>query len=308
MIVSNFLSEATPFYRSKIDTGYKLYKINETEVYNYNINSILGQIDELPENIKLTFQASSNNDVAVNIQKLLCLRDAPDSDIITMINNSMCSVIYVSNNEMDIESNDNKEVLYCFPRPYSKNFLYNTRGAFVTLNHLAPKSLGTSAPLSSTVLHNNVLVNVVYMCHNKDLFLIAVPNRVVTLFAAKNLIRDVVRVIELLYGNLKVCFTKSNNVNYCDCLFARLFVLLLNKKSISVDNLETETYLFEDMLSAAHALMLPMEAKIQIDDALTELEAADYREWVSITSQFIKLSIIVIKLLYKTHFVSNLSD
>lgn len=53
--------------------------------------------------------------------------------------------------------------------------------------------------------------------------------------------------------------------------------------------------LFEYVMPVVPTLKLPDDAVTQIDDALSELEASDYREWVSLTVCYKK---IVLKLLF----------
>ncbi|KPI94755.1 hypothetical protein RR46_11759 [Papilio xuthus] len=53
---------------------------------------------------------------------------------------------------------------------------------------------------------------------------------------------------------------------------------------MSKEERKVNTMLFEEFV-ACHAVTLPLEVKIQVDDAITELEAADYREWaIGVTS------------------------
>lgn len=283
IVVTDFLTEARTIYTPKVKKGFYLHKINGIEVNSYNINMILQRVSEDVENPKLTFQVV-NEEYSIDIEKLLTLKSSPENSLTQLLKDSMCSVLYICCNDIEYHSNDDKGVLYCYPRPFNQNFLYNTRGAYVTLNHLAPKSLGTSEPICSTVLHNSTFINVTYKSHYNDLLLVAFPNTKVDLFTAKRVLNDIVRILEFLYGSLKSSFTKANNVDKLDCLFSRTFVTLLfdTKKDLTKDNISTNLCIqFEDVL-AAHAVALPLEVKIQVDDAITELEAADYREWVCI--------------------------
>lgn len=281
LVVVEFLTEAKTLYTPRVKKGFYLIKVNGIEVNAYNVNSVLQRVTEDIENLKLTFQVV-NEQYTIDIEKLLVSK-APENTLIQLIRDASCSILYICCNDIEYHSNDDKGVLYCYPRPFNQNFLYNTRGAHVTLNHLAPKSLGTSEPLSSTVLHNNTLINVAYKSYYSDLFLVAFPHKKVDLFAAKKVCNDIVRMLEFLYGSLKSCFTKPNNVDKLDSLFSRIFVSLLNDtwKEQSTDGTIRNMVQFESIL-AAHGVLLPLEVKIQVDDAITELEAADYREWVSI--------------------------
>ncbi|XP_039755046.1 protein inturned [Pararge aegeria] len=307
LVVADFLPEAKAIYTPKVKSGFYLQKINGIDVTSYNINNVLPRVIEDVENPKLTFQVVSEG-FNIDLEKLLKLKNAPDNSLTQLLKDSMCSALYMCGNESDYPSNDDKGVLYCFPRPFNQNFLYNTRGAYLTLNHLAPKSLGTSEPVISTVLHKNQLINITYAPNCNDLLLVAIPNDKIDVFASKRIINDIVKVLELLYGSLKTCFTKPNNVDKLDSLFSRIFVSLLfgSKNKDKIDHINAT---FEDIL-AARTVSLPLEVKIQVDDAITELEAADYREWTDDVDNFQRLyTVIGACLYYSGHLLtSHLQD
>lgn len=287
LVVEDFLTEAKPIYSLKVKKGYYLTKINGIDVNTYNLNSILHRVSEDIGNPKLTFQKLAEEH-SFKLETLLTDKHIPEN-ITQVIKDYLFSVLYICCNDIEYNSNDDKGVLYCYPRPYNQNFLYNTRGSYVTLNHLAPKSLGTSEPYCSTVLFNNNLVNITYAIYNNDLLLIAFPNKQVDIFQAKKTVKDVVRIIEFLYGSLKACFTKPNNIDKLDGLFSRIFVSILYDKGLLKEDREMveKGECFEKVLGA-HSVVLPLEVRVQINDALTELEAADYREWVCILSIILK--------------------
>ncbi|XP_072932824.1 protein inturned isoform X2 [Epargyreus clarus] len=308
LVVADFLPEAKAMYSPKVNIGYCLQKINGIEVNSYNINNVLQRVIEDHESPKLTFQVVTE-EFKFDVEKLLSSKSPIENSLIHFLKESMCSVLYVCCNDIEYHGNDDKGVLYCFPRPFNQNFLYNTRGAYVTLNHLAPKSLGTSEPVTSTVLFNNTLINVAYASHYNDLLLFAIPNKFLDLFAAKRTIVDIVKMLEFLYGSLKSCFTKPNNVDKLDGLFSRIFITLLfgndrEKTDNKNKNVKNLTH-FEDIL-AAHSVSLPLEVKIQVDDAITELEAADYREWTDDVENFQRLyTVIGSCLYYSSHLLST---
>ncbi|KAJ2951184.1 hypothetical protein O0L34_g5577 [Tuta absoluta] len=304
LVVADFLVEAKTLYTPKVKQGYYLKKINNIEVDSYNLNSVIQRVKEDIENSRLTFQVV-NEEVNIDITKLLTLKNCPENSISQLIKDTMCSIMYICCNDIEYHTNDDKGVLYCYPRPFNQNFLYNTRGAYVTLNHLAPKSLGTSEPFSSTVLHKNTMINVVYKSHYSDLMLVAFPNQKVDLFAARKILDDIVRILEFLYGSLKACFTKPNNVDKLDGLFSRIFVMLLFENGKAVEGKRVSEAEFENVL-AVHTVSLPVEVKVQVDDAITELEAADYREWIDDVENFQRLYTVIGSCLYYSgHLLSS---
>ncbi|XP_068617364.1 protein inturned isoform X2 [Battus philenor] len=306
LIVANFLTEAKAIYVPRVKVGYHLLKINGIEVNSYNLNNILQRVIEDVESPKLTFQVVHEG-FNIDLVKLLSIKNAPENSLTQLLKDSMCSVLYICCNDLEYQSNDDKGVLYCYPRPYNQNFLYNTRGAYVTLNHLTSKSLGTSEPIVSSVLYNNILINVIYASHFTDLLLLAIPNKNLDLFSAKQVIEDIVKILEFLYGSLKSCFTKPNNVDKLDALFSRIFfhIIFENYNNKSKQEGKIETLLLEDIL-ASHTVMLPLEVKIQVDDAITELEAADYREWTDDVENFQRIyTVIGACLFYSGHLLSS---
>ncbi|XP_060801424.1 protein inturned isoform X2 [Amyelois transitella] len=303
LVVQDFSIEALAIYSPKVKKGFILQKLNGIEVEACNINNVLQRVADDPFNPKLTFQAPSEGD-NIDIVKLLTSKIEVDNSLSQFLRDSHCSVLYICCNDIEYHNNDDNGVLYCYPRPYNQNYLYNTRGAYVTLCHLAPKSLGTSEPITSTVLYAETLINITYKTNYGDLLLVAFPNKFVNVFAAKRIIDDIVRMLEFLYGSLKSCFTKPNNVDKLDGIFSRVFVSLIHgcdkdeKGNINMNQ-------FEDLLGA-HAVTLPLDVRVQVDDAITELEAADYREWTDDVENFQRLyTVIGACLYYSGHLLSS---
>ena len=105
---------------------------------------------------------------------------------------------------------------------------------------------------------------------------------------ALELVEDIIRCLEFLYENLSKCFSNENNHSYLDHLFYIFFSRLFQDKSkihkANSDNKQFSSELrqcdFHFLKPAAYAIYLPQEAQIQIDTALSEMEAMDYRDWV----------------------------
>lgn len=88
-------------------------------------------------------------------------------------------------------------------------------------------------------------------------------------------------MLEFTYGNLTQCFTSVDNHSSLDhLLFLICQRIQLKKSSSDVVNDTTETQNFSTILPCAQLIRLPKEAHIQIDSALNEMEAMDYRDWV----------------------------
>lgn len=179
-------------------------------------------------------------------------------------------------------------VTYCYPQPMQKNSLCSLRGAFITLNQLLFE-ITNYRPQLTTILLNQHLTHVTHFTFGNKILLLMIPDEC---RSASNVLlasNEVVQTLEFACQSIEKAFETSAYRKQLDNYFLRLFLMMLNKgawpkQTVSSDAAsklvgEKQVW-FEDVLPAAHLINLPSEATMQIDDALTELEASDYREWV----------------------------
>lgn len=93
-----------------------------------------------------------------------------------------------------------------------------------------------------------------------------------------------------MHKSLTRCFTFPENHSSLDHLFFLVYQRVLVKKSYTDTNGLAQLNMryaniaqeceFETNLHAAHLIHLSRDALIQIDAALNEMEAMDYRDWV----------------------------
>lgn len=106
---------------------------------------------------------------------------------------------------------------------------------------------------------------------------------------------DIVKTLEFTYQSLTKCFTSEENQSSLDHFFILIVQRLLDVKSyannaglssscmeIHNDIESMESYKFRSTFSVANFIELSRDAQIQIDAALSEMEAMDYRDWVCI--------------------------
>lgn len=105
------------------------------------------------------------------------------------------------------------------------------------------------------------------------------------------LTEELLRILNFTHSTIEKCF--ETDPNELDHFFSRFFTRILCSglwstaeqyvalTDVPVKSKETAPWQFEESLLGAVQLKLPDEAQVQIDDALFELEASDYREWVS---------------------------
>lgn len=101
---------------------------------------------------------------------------------------------------------------------------------------------------------------------------------------------DIVCSLVFTNENLSKGFIKEENHAYLDhffyLFFSRLYKdkIMTNKSSLenlrSSTNDEIRQCDFNFLLPAVHSVQLPRDAQIQVDAALSEMEAMDYRDWV----------------------------
>lgn len=92
------------------------------------------------------------------------------------------------------------------------------------------------------------------------------------------------RSLSFTNESISQCFSDQNNHSYLDHIFHLFFTNILNKSNPVGTEIAANKSLqiceFETILPAAQFIHLPRDAQIQIDAALNEMEAMDYREWV----------------------------
>ncbi|CAH2047384.1 unnamed protein product, partial [Iphiclides podalirius] len=105
-------------------------------------------------------------------------------------------------------------------------------------------------------------------------------------------------------GNLKNSLEDNNKFVIIQVSKNMIFNSEKNCQIEKQDN-KAQPVLLEDLL-ATHSVTLPLEVKIQVDDAITELEAADYREWTDDVENFQRLyTVIGACLYYSGHLLSS---
>ncbi|XP_053953736.1 protein inturned [Anastrepha ludens] len=175
------------------------------------------------------------------------------------------------------QSDQHKDSLYYYPEDVQTNFLYKARGSFLTLNAVLTEELQTK-PLISRLQVNNVTYFVCYRSLNGLLVLFAYA-------AAYHSQPEAALRADELIGYIQFAFPTLNLENFTNgnSSTATLRTFLHNFCSIQrVRILRThrkQPVLFEELLKESRHMPLPKEAQLRIFDALSEMEAMDYRNW-----------------------------
>lgn len=282
-MIAGFTQDGAAKAEKNIKIGDWLKSVNDLEIFRENIEGVLEAIRG-EERVTLKLQRVAGVEVTkvppVNelsnqskfVQELIggCGGDEG------LINEGFGGVLYLDMGALTENDDEARGILYEFP---GDNILCRARGIFMTLNHLI-KDVTKQTPKLTSFFCNNKKVNVVY-CTTEDnrLFLLSLAENHATKHEILLIQKQILRFLEFTYQSIGACFENQRFRKEIDSFFARFFSRAL-KTNKSVD--------FEQILPAASFLYLPKEAQLQIDDALTELEASDYREWVS-CSHFLTL-------------------
>lgn len=196
---------------------------------------------------------------------------ANDGQLIKFLNEKMAGVLYLDMGALTENDDELQVILYSFPPSSQNNVLCNSRGIYMTLNHLI-KDVTKQTPKTTTFICNNSTINVAYTStSNNRLFLLALPEDCITSQEIVLINNQILRFLMFTYQSISGCLENERNKKEIDSFFSRFFSRTLRSNN---------RICFEEQLPAVTFLDLPKEAQLQIDDALTELEASDYREWV----------------------------
>lgn len=296
------VSDISPEYQLNknmiVKIGDILKKIDDVEVNNKNIMEVLCKYPLKKVAVKLSFEEysptsnSANNKYSEFVKYILDTNRGTSLVLQQQLREALFSVAYLRIDELPESSSEFEGILYCYPRPEKDNFLCSCKGTFITLNHLIYDVLKQSRPQCSTIFIKETAVHIVYSSQENELLLLAAPDNKCNQFELMHITKEIIRLLEFSYQSLNNCFNNRNNINSLDNLFSHLFSQMYfcgygienQQKVPSSKVLDTACShsLFEQCLGLSLTAHIPWEAQLQIDDALTELEAADYREWVGI--------------------------
>ncbi|XP_073748342.1 protein inturned isoform X5 [Callorhinus ursinus] len=198
-------------------------------------------------------------------------------------------------NDVDVTSENIERVLSCIPGPMQQEILYHcpvsdasqklksVRGIFLTLCDMLENVTGTQVT-SSSLLLNGKQIHVAYWKESDKLLLIGLPAEEVPLPQLRNMIGDVAQTLKFMYGSLDSAFCQVENVPRLDHFFSLFFQRALqpaklhSSASPSARQYDASSAVLLDGLPGVRWLTLPQEIKMELDTALSDLEAADFAE------------------------------
>ncbi|KAI0226837.1 Protein inturned [Lamellibrachia satsuma] len=197
-----------------------------------------------------------------------------------------CVLLYLTMDPKS-DSQEKDELLYKFPAD-EDSALEDMRGLFITISHLLLEVTGNTATESALLLDEE-WVHVGYSRENREVLVVAVPANKLLLCRLPHMMRDIVRLLKLLYGSLHGAFTYPGNRFGLDHIFSQLFEHI-SMCGLSEDledphtSIEDPQVSVEDLLghslSAARMIFLPEHTKVTVSNCLSQLEAADFADMV----------------------------
>ncbi|KAF6306420.1 inturned planar cell polarity protein [Rhinolophus ferrumequinum] len=293
LVVHGLLPGGSAMKSGQILIGDVLVAVNDVDVTSENIERVLSCIPG-PMQVKLTFEnaysvkkettqprqkkAQSNTG---DLVKLLWGEEGEDTE--QNVLNTPHVVMYLTL-ELDSEtSKEEQEILYHYPVSDASQKLKSVRGIFLTLCDMLENVTGTQVT-SSSLLLNGKKIHVAYWKESDKLLLIGLPAEEVPLPQLRNMIEDVAQTLKFMYGSLDSAFCQVENVSCLDPFFDLFFQRALQparlhpSASPSAQQYEASSAVLLDNLPGARWLPLPQEIKMELDTALSDLEAADFAE------------------------------
>ncbi|XP_004855011.1 protein inturned isoform X1 [Heterocephalus glaber] len=293
LVVHGLLPGGSAMKSGQILIGDVLVAVNDVDVTSENIERVLSCIPG-PMQVKLTFENAyavkkettqprkkkaqlNTNDLV----KLLWEEEAEGTQ--QNILNAPHIIMYLTL-QLDSEtSKEEQEILYHYPMSEASQKLKSVRGIFLTLSDMLENITGTQITSSSLFL-NGKQIHVAYLKESEKLLLIGLPAEKVPLPQLRNMIRDIAQTLKFMYGSLDSAFCQVENVPRLDHFFNLFFQRALqpaklhSSASPTVQQYDAASAVLLDNLPAVRWLTLPQEIKMELDTALSDLEAADFAE------------------------------
>ncbi|XP_068143298.1 protein inturned [Drosophila tropicalis] len=299
-----------------IKRGDWFKSLNGIELYASNVDELLQQFIE-PTQVCLGFQGNQENDDERDLAKATAegggaenQGDIPGSaghhqQITKVVNFSMFAdqfermMVPTSSASSETGSmpfallllppecyqqDQHKDSLYYYPENPSTNFLYKARGSFLTL-HAVLSELQTQ-PLTSRlrVGEDRQIYHVNYRRLNGFLLLLAYSSNLFTEAECHLRSDELMGYIRFSLPGLTLDNFTSNGGNSGGGsdeglrLFLRHFCSIQRSRLLATSSSGPHIQ-FEQLLRQSCSLPLPKEAQLRIFDALSEMEAMDYRNW-----------------------------
>ncbi|KAM7052258.1 protein inturned isoform 2-T2 [Acridotheres tristis] len=321
LVVHGLVPGSSAMKTGQILIGDVLVAVNDVDVNSENIERVLSCIPG-PMQVKLTFETSvfepegasqqRNKQTQSSMNNLVRLLWGGDSLDLQQAVQDVPHIVMFLTLKLDSEtSKDEQEIIYQYPISEASQKLKSVRGIFLTLSDILESVTGTEI-ISSSLFLCEKLVQVVYWKESDKLLVIGLPEENVPLFHLRNMIQDVVRTLTFMYSSLDSAFCQVENVSRLDHFFNLFFQRALHPARLQpcpsprAQQQRSCSALFLDSLPGLRWLTLPQEIKLEIDTALSDLEAADFAELSEDYFDMRRLYVILGScLFYKGYLIGN---
>ncbi|XP_062349969.1 protein inturned [Cinclus cinclus] len=318
LVVHGLVPGSSAMKSGQILIGDVLVAVNDVDVNSENIERVLSCIPG-PMQVKLTFETSvfepegtsqqRNKQTQSSMNNLVRLLWGEDS---LEFQQDVPHIVMFLTLKLDSEtSRDEQEIIYQYPISEASQKLKSVRGIFLTLSDILESVTGTEI-ISSSLFLCEKLVQVVYWKESDKLLVIGLPEENVPLSQLRNMIQDVVSTLTFMYSSLDSAFCQVENVSRLDHFFNLFFQRALHPARLqpgtspSAQHQDSCSALFLDSLPGLRWLTLPQEIKMEIDTALSDLEAADFAELSEDYYDMRRLYVILGScLFYKGYLIGN---
>ncbi|NXH20460.1 INTU protein, partial [Bucco capensis] len=292
LVVHGLVPGSSAMKTGQILIGDALVAVNDVDVNSENIERVLSCIPG-PMQVKLTFETSifepeescqqrskRAQSSMNNLVRLLWGEDGPELQ--QALQEEPHIALFLTTKLDSDTSKDEQEILYQYPLSEASHKLKSVRGIFLTLSDILESVTGSQI-ISSSLFLCGKLVQVVYWKESDKLLVIGLPEEKVPLPQLRNMLEDVVSTLKFMYGSLDSAFCQVGNVSGLDHFFNLFFQRALQPARLRCSGSPSTQHsdscsAFLDSLPGLRWLSLPQQLKMEIDTALSDLEAADFAE------------------------------
>ncbi|XP_062991630.1 protein inturned isoform X2 [Elgaria multicarinata webbii] len=293
LVVHGLIPGSSAIKSGQILIGDVLVAVNDVDVNSENIERVLSCIPS-PMQVKLTFETSLFEPTETPQQKckqtehcmnnlLKLLWEDHNNDPQFSIQSIPHIIMYLSLKLDSDSSKDEQEIIYQYPTSEASQKMKSVRGIFLTLCDILENMTGAHI-ISSSMFLCGKLIHVAYWKESDKLLVIGLPAERVPLSQLRNMTADVVRTLTFMYSSLDSAFCQVGNVSRLDHFFSLFFQQALqparfnSSASPSSQHYDNCSALLLYNFPGVQQLLLPQEIKVEIDTALSDLEAADFAE------------------------------
>ncbi|XP_037939983.1 protein inturned [Teleopsis dalmanni] len=293
LMVDDFIHQM-PNIQQHIIRGDWFKSLDNIDIRTSNIEELLLQFTE-PTKVCLRFQGAPPivdditdlgnigqnikiiEDFSTFAKKFSSLTKEESKTTIIAKNNDAQPFIFLLLPPECYQNDKYKSSLYSYPENPEENFLYKTRGSFLTMNAVLTEELKTK-PLVTKILIERDQYYVNYGSLGGFLALSAFLAEKISVSESKKWANELLCYIRFALPNLSPDDFLKSNVSVANLRrFLNDFFLIQQNRFLAI--CKRNSYLFEELFEQTRYLPLPKEAQLRILDAMSELEAMDYRNW-----------------------------